>query len=131
MKYLLLKALFALQIFSGFSRKVTVRSSNQKVSIALFNKQNASISDWYLEICYTKNGETFKAFPLIDLKRLSSDQVFRKTLNLGKLINQSFASSNILCCVENAPNAAIRPMKWLSASKMRLEPNFLTSISEV
>lgn len=96
MKYLLLKALFGLQIFSGFSRKVTVRSSNQKISIALFNQQNADTGDWYLKVNYTNDGKTCQVIPRIDLELLRSDQDFSKDFKFRKigkpiLINEQYA----------------------------------------
>lgn len=95
MKHLLITALFGLQIFSGFSQKVSVTSPNQKVSIALFNQQNADTGEWYLKVSYTNNGKTCEAIPCIDLGLLRSDQDFSKDLKflkVGKpiLINEQY-----------------------------------------
>jgi alpha-glucosidase len=84
MKQLFFTALFVLQICSGFSQKFTITSPNQKISIALFNQQNANTGEWFLKVSYTENGKTHEAIPRIDLGLLRGDQDFSKELKFVK-----------------------------------------------
>lgn len=97
MKQLIITALFALQIFSGYSQKVSVTSPNQKVSIDLINQQNTDIGEWYLKVNYTDNDKSSEAIPRIDLGLSRSDQDFSndlKLLKVGKpiLINEQYTA---------------------------------------
>lgn len=84
MKHLFITALFVLQVFSGFSQKVTVTSPNQKVGIVLYNQQNSDVGEWYLKVGYTNEGKTIDAIPRINIGLSRSDQDFYKQLTFLK-----------------------------------------------
>lgn len=71
-------------------QKVTVQSPNQKITIALFNRQNATTGEWDLKVSYAADGKIAEAIPEIDLGIIRSDQDFSKNLTFlkaGKLIS--------------------------------------------
>jgi alpha-glucosidase len=81
---------FALGAFSVSAQKVTVQSPNQKISVALFNKQNADMGEWYLKASYNNNGKISEAIPRIDLGLSRIDQDFStelKFLKAGKQLS--------------------------------------------
>jgi hypothetical protein len=97
MKQLLIIAFFVLQVFSGFSQKVTVTSPNQKVGIVLYNRQNSDAGEWYLKVNYTNEGKTIEAIPHINLGLSRSDQDFYANLTFLKagkpvLINEQYSA---------------------------------------
>lgn len=69
---------------TAFSQKVTVVSPNQKINVALFNKQNADAGEWFLKVNYVNNGKTIEAIPQVDLGLVRSDQEFSKELKFVK-----------------------------------------------
>lgn len=97
MKHLFIIAFFVLQVFSGFSQKVTVTSPNQKVGIVLYNQQNSETGEWYLKVNYANEGKTIEAIPRINLGLSRSDQDFSKELKFLKagkpvLINEQYSA---------------------------------------
>ena len=96
-KQLLITALLSFQILSAFSQKATVVSPNQKINVALYNRQNTDVGDWYLKVTYVNNGKSCEAIPQISLGLMRSDQDFSKELKFlrqGKpiLVNESYTS---------------------------------------
>ena len=68
MKYIsLLTCMLWFTAITSFSQKVTLISPNQKINVALFNKQNAETGEWCLKINYSDNGKTTEAIPQIAL----------------------------------------------------------------
>jgi alpha-glucosidase len=96
MRHLLLLSVFViLNITNIFSQKVTIVSPNQKISVALFNRQNTDAGEWYLKIDYANNGKTTEAIPQVDLGLARSDQDFSKELRFLKagkivLVNEQY-----------------------------------------
>ncbi len=80
MKYKMIIGLIFLSSITVLSQKVTVVSPNQKINIALYNKQNTDAGEWYLSVRYLKNGETYEAIPKIILGLSRNDQDFSMEL---------------------------------------------------
>lgn len=79
------------------AQKLTVTSPNQKISVALFNPQNAASGEWYLKLSYADSGKTTEAIPKIALGLLLKDQDFSKELlflRAGKpaVINEKYTA---------------------------------------
>jgi hypothetical protein len=94
---LLLSGLFVLSVLTVFSQKYTVISPNQKISIGLYNVQNAEAGEWYLKVNYLNNGKTCTAISKIALGLSRADQDFSKELKLLKsgkplLINERYTA---------------------------------------
>src|ERR1041385_5949684 len=98
-----MKSQFVLvMLFSAFSsmvfgQKTVIQSPDQKIVIALFNKQNNDTGEWYLKATYNNNGKITEAVPRIDLGLSRSDQDFSKELRLVKagkpnLINEQYTA---------------------------------------
>jgi alpha-glucosidase len=88
---------FALGTSLVCGQKLTVQSPNQKISVALFSKQNADVGEWYIKASYNNNGKTSEAIPHIDLGLSRSDQDFSKGLKFLKagkqlLINEEYTA---------------------------------------
>ncbi len=81
---LVLTALAILKPTFILAQKITVTSPNQKISAALYNKQNADVGEWYLKINYLKEGKSNEAIPQISLGISRSDQDFVKDLKFLK-----------------------------------------------
>ena len=95
-KVFILGLLF-LGILNAFPQKVTVVSPNQKINVALYNKQNTDAGEWYLKVSYIINGKSCDIIPQIDLGLLRSDQDFSKDLKFLKsgkplLINEQYTA---------------------------------------
>jgi len=93
--------LIILSLFGGIAcatsvrgQKVTVQSPNQKITIALFNPQNAATGDWALKVSYGTNGKVSEAIPQIDLGITRSDQDFSKDLKFLKAGKQTSINEN-------------------------------------
>ena len=81
MKYkVLITWLFFLNTLTVIPQKVTVVSPNQKINVALLNRQNADVGEWYLKVSYLNNGKSIEAIPQINLGLSRSDQDFSKEL---------------------------------------------------
>ncbi len=65
-------------------QEINIVSPNQKISIELFNEQNAGIREWFLRVSYINNGQRCEAIPQIILGLSRSDQDFSKDLKLIK-----------------------------------------------
>lgn len=88
---------FALGTSPVCAQRLTVQSPNQKISVALFSRQNAGFSEWYIKASYNSNGKTSEVIPCIDLGLTRNDQDFSKELkflNAGKplLINEAYTA---------------------------------------
>jgi alpha-glucosidase len=68
----------------AYSQRVTVVSPNQKVSIVLYNQQNADAGEWYLKVNYINNGKICEATSQITLGLSRSDQDFSNALTFLK-----------------------------------------------
>jgi hypothetical protein len=96
MRLYLISAVILFGTFSTHAQKVTVTSPNQKVSIALYNRQNTDVGEWYLKLNYTNNRKSNEAVSQINLGLSRSDQTFSKELKFlkaGKLlpINEQYS----------------------------------------
>jgi len=81
----------------AFSQKVTLLSPNKKVSIALYNQQNADVGEWFLKVINNDKGKDCVAIPQIKLGLSRSDQDFSNKLKLIKankplLINEQYSA---------------------------------------
>jgi len=84
MKCKIIAGLVFISSLTAFSQKIAVVSPNKKISIALYNKQNGDVGEWYLKVNYINRGEKCEAIPQIDLGLSRSDQVFIKGLKFLK-----------------------------------------------
>ena len=80
-----------------FSQQVTLNSPNQKISVKLFNTQNAETGSWYLQVNYSDNEKISEVIPKIDLGISRADQYFSKELKFLKagkplLINEEYTA---------------------------------------
>lgn len=78
------------------SQKAVVNAPNKKISVQLFNTENADAGAWYLKIIYSENGNRVEAIPQIRLGLVRNDQGFStrlKWLKTGKLqtIHEQYA----------------------------------------
>ncbi|MBN2813889.1 MAG: glycoside hydrolase family 97 catalytic domain-containing protein [Bacteroidales bacterium] len=64
----------------AWSQQATVASPNGRISVQLFNQQQAGTGEWYLSISYIHNGKNSEAIPRINLGLVRSDQDFSKNL---------------------------------------------------
>ncbi|HLN22207.1 MAG TPA: glycoside hydrolase family 97 catalytic domain-containing protein [Bacteroidales bacterium] len=78
---LVLSALFAIPF--TFSQDFNLVSPNNKISIALFNRQSSDIGEWFLKLNYV-NDSVSEAIPYITLGLSRNDQDFFKELKLIK-----------------------------------------------
>jgi hypothetical protein len=76
--------LFLLGSVVAYSQRVTVVSPNQKISIALYNQQNADAGEWHLKVNYINNGKICEATSQITLGLSRSDQDFSNALTFLK-----------------------------------------------
>ena len=81
----------------AFSQKVTLVSPNKKVSIALYNQQNADVGEWFLKVINSNKGKDCVAIPQIKLGLSRSDQDFSNALQWIKaskpiLIHEQYAA---------------------------------------
>ena len=53
MRNIILSGLILLSSITVFAQKTTVVSPNQKVSVGLYNTQNANMGNWYLKVMVT------------------------------------------------------------------------------
>jgi len=84
MKYKVIAGLILLSSFSAFAQKVSVVSPNKKVTIELYNTQNAEAGEWYLKVLYSNNGKVCESMPQVALGLSRADQIFSKELKLLK-----------------------------------------------
>ncbi len=97
MKLIVISGLIVLGAIHALSQQVEFQSPNQKISIALCNKQSADVGEWYLKINYSDSGKIHEPIPEIMLGLSRSDQDFSKELKYLKagkpvLINESYAA---------------------------------------
>lgn len=86
-KNVIVVCVFVISILNAYSQKVVVTSPNQKVKVALYNKQYGEAGEWYLKVNYAAGGRSIEAIPQINLGLTRSDQDFSKDLkflNAGK-----------------------------------------------
>jgi hypothetical protein len=77
------------------AQNVVVQSPNKKISVTLFNSQNAHTGSWNLKVSYINNNKSSEPIPQIDLGVVRSDQDFSKNLTFLKagkplLINEKY-----------------------------------------
>lgn len=84
MKSKIILGFVLLSSLTVFSQKTTVVSPNQKVSVGLYNTQNAEAGEWYLKVGYSNNGQTTEVIPKIILGLSRADQNFSKELKFLK-----------------------------------------------
>jgi alpha-glucosidase len=80
-----------------FSQKAVLVSPNQKISVALFNKQDGDTGEWYLKLSYVNGGKTTEVIPQVNLGLSRSDQDFIKDLKFLKagkpvMINENYTA---------------------------------------
>jgi hypothetical protein len=93
----LITGFLILSALQAFSQKVTVSSPNQQINVALFNRQNTDIGEWFLKIGYANKDRSCEAIPQISLGLSRSDQDFSKELAFQKagkplLINEQYTA---------------------------------------
>ncbi|PJJ83094.1 glycoside hydrolase family 97 protein [Mucilaginibacter auburnensis] len=71
-------------VTSAYAQKLTVESPNKKISVGLFNQQNANSGEWYLKVSYVENGKATEAIQQINLGLVRADQEFAKELAFVK-----------------------------------------------
>ena len=84
MRNIILTGLILLSSATVFSQKITVVSPNQKISIGLYNIQNANTGDWYLKVSYLNNRKVCEVMPQINLGLSRADQSFSTELKYIK-----------------------------------------------
>ncbi|MFL5745380.1 MAG: glycoside hydrolase family 97 catalytic domain-containing protein [Niastella sp.] len=114
--------------FSGliFGQKAVFQSPDQKIVVALFNKQNNDLGEWYLKASYNNNGKITEAIPRIDIGLLRSDQDFSKELRLVKagkpnLITEEYTAlhgKRAVC--KNAANEVVVVFENQTKAKLNL-----------
>jgi hypothetical protein len=67
-----------------FAQKATVVSPNRKISIELFNAQNAENGEWYLKVNYSNQEQKCEVIPQIKLGLARADQDFSNGLKFLK-----------------------------------------------
>lgn len=68
--------------------QAAVIAPNGKISVQLFNHQQATAGEWFLSVSYLINGKTMEAIPRISLGLVRDDQDFSKQLKWLKTSNQ-------------------------------------------
>ncbi|MDP4208863.1 MAG: glycoside hydrolase family 97 catalytic domain-containing protein [Bacteroidota bacterium] len=96
MKFKIITGIIILSSWTAFSQKVKVVSPNQKITISLFNQQNADLGEWSLKVDYLNHGKICEAISQISLGLSRNDQTFSKELKylkVGKpiLINERYS----------------------------------------
>ena len=109
---------------SLLGQKLVIQSPNQKISAALFNKQNKDIGEWCIKASYNNKGKITDAIPQVDLGLLRSGQDFSKDLKFlkagkinsidegytalhGKKSFCSNAANEVVVCFENPSKAKL------------------------
>ena len=85
MKRILTAALIFITSSIALAQKVTVDSPNKKINIALYNRENGAIGNWYLKINYKENHKNCELIPQINLGLSRSDQDFYNELRFVKV----------------------------------------------
>jgi alpha-glucosidase len=124
MKQILSAVLFITFTLIALPQKVTVVSPNNKVSVSLYNTQNADVGEWFLKVLYSSNDKISVAIPGIKLGLSRSDQDFSKDLKFlkagkpmlitekytalhGKRSNRSNSASETIISFENPGKAKL------------------------
>ena len=119
MRLIVLFILLSFITLSSFSQTISVASPNQKINIALFNRQHSDVGEWYLKVSYSDQGKTREIIPQINLGLLCSEQNFSKNLKYLKAGKPSLIKEQYTVCMVNVRIAAIQQMKWLSLLKIQ------------
>lgn len=121
---LVLAMLFSACSSIVFGQKAVIQSPDQKISVALFNRQSNDIGEWYIKASYNNNGKITEAIPSIDLGVSRSDQDFSKELKflkagkpllvhekytapIGKRSNCSNTGNEVIVSFENPSKAKL------------------------
>lgn len=78
----------------AIAQKVTVDSPNGKIRIALLNKLNSDVGEWYLKVDYNNNKNSCEIIPQINLGLSRSDQDFSKELKFVKVSKPQVINEN-------------------------------------
>ncbi len=81
----------------AWSQQVTVVAPNGRIRVQLFNQQQATAGEWYLNVNYIINGKSSEAIPRINLGLVREDQDFSKDLRYLKtgkqvLVNEQYTA---------------------------------------
>ncbi|NML39165.1 glycoside hydrolase family 97 protein [Chitinophaga sp. G-6-1-13] len=80
-----------------YAQQLTIQAPNRKITVALYSKQTADGSEWYINAVYNTNGKSSVVIPHIGLGLVRNDQDFSKHLKLLKtgmplLINEKYTA---------------------------------------
>lgn len=73
-----------------WSQQATVVAPNGTIKVQLFNQQQATASEWYLNVSYISNSKSIEVIPHINLGLVRSDQDFSKNLKWVKTGKPTF-----------------------------------------
>jgi hypothetical protein len=126
MKIKILSGLLLISSLIVYSQKLSIVSPNQKITLELYNSQNAELGEWYLKVKYTDQSKTSDVIPQIALGLVRSDQDFSKQLKFLKAgktisINEKYTAihgKRSLCT--NSANEIVVSFENPSKAKLNL-----------
>lgn len=93
MKIKVMIGLIIVSSLTVFSQKATLISPNQKITLELYNSQNAELGEWYLKVKYTDQSKTSDGILRDSSPRTLRPAAVRRS---SKLMNRSSAMNGML-----------------------------------
>ncbi|MBP1677555.1 MAG: hypothetical protein H6Q20_2114 [Bacteroidetes bacterium] len=126
MKIKILSGLLLISSLIVYSQKLSIVSPNQKITLELYNSQNAELGEWYLKVKYAHQSKISDVIPQIALGLVRSDQDFSKQLKFLKAgktisINEKYTAihgKRSLCT--NSANEIVVSFENPSKAKLNL-----------